>query len=310
MSCVRLVVIVCTTIHKTDQNIGRCYRRDPVRWCRLDGTPVTELTACVRPGAAPAGRLEFVLARGDYGVSMRRNGGVTHVLLFSLMSASCGSSQSSQPSPVTTSIAVTLPSVLPAGESVQATAMATLSNGEGKLLATGWQSDSMAVAAVTASGLVTGVANGFATISVTSDGVKGSKTVRVVPSYQGAWNGSYRVDRCSPFPTPAYAQFCIGYTAGTVIPLSMTFSQNGEVVDGQFVAGGLTSSSFVAAITRDGEVELKGTNTTFPYAYEFSWLLGATAPGRITGIVALRRSGSAGLIGGADVEGTIVSLTR
>lgn len=236
------------------------------------------------------------------------------LLLVALVAASCGGSTSQptqmQPTAVTTAIGITLPSVLRAGESVQATATATLSNGEGKLLATGWQSDATAVATVTNGGLVTGVANGVVTISVTSDGIRGSKSIRVVPSYHGAWNGSYRVDRCTPFPSPVYSQFCNGYAPGTVLPLSFTFSQNGEVVDGQFIAGGLVSSAYVAAINRDGGVEIKGTNSTNPYSSEFTWALAVPTPGRIAGIVALRRTGSSGLVGGADVEGTIVSLAQ
>ena len=51
-------------------------------------------------------------------------------------------------------------------------------------MTSGWLSDAAAVATVTNAGLVTGVANGRATIYVITGG-QGQQAVRVVPDYQG-----------------------------------------------------------------------------------------------------------------------------
>jgi len=137
-----------------------------------------------------------------------------------------------------------------------------------------------------------------------------SSTNRDRPNYQGQWTGSYRVDRCTPFPSETYASFCTGFAPGTTIPVSMTFSQNRDVVTGQFIAGGLISSGFVSALDTQGGVEIRATNSTFPYAYDFTWRLSIPEPRRLVGTVSLVRSGNAGLFGGANIEGTVVSLVR
>jgi hypothetical protein len=77
-----------------------------------------------------------------------------------------------------------------------------------------------------------------------------------------------------------------------------------------FTAGGLTSGSSTSALNADGGVVISGSNITFPFAYQFTWRLTAPAPGRLPGTLALRQSGSAGLVGGANVDATIVSLAR
>ena len=231
----------------------------------------------------------------------------TH-FVAALLSASCGGSLI-QPT-ITTSVAVALPSVLKVGDAAQATAVATLNNGDAKPLSIGWRSDAPGVAAVTNAGLVTGVTNGVANISVTSGGVQGTKSLRVVPNYHGRWTGAYQVDRCTPLPTPAYDTFCSGYQPGTVILLTMTFAQNGDVINGQFIAGGLVSSGFASALNGDGSAEVRASNITFPYQYGFTWRLAVPTPGKIDGTVLLARSGSGGLVGGANIEGTILFLTQ
>ena len=80
---------------------------------------------------------------------------------------------------------VTLASVLRVGESVQASAVATLDDGSTRSLTTGWRSDVPEVATVTDGGLVTGAAAGHANIYVIAGGVQGLRSLRVVPDYHG-----------------------------------------------------------------------------------------------------------------------------
>jgi hypothetical protein len=67
----------------------------------------------------------------------------------------------------------------------------------------------------------------------------------------------------------------------------MTFSQNGDVVTGQFVAGELVSNGFVSALDAQGAVEIRAANIMFPYAYNFTWRLSIPERGRMIGTVAL-----------------------
>lgn len=131
---------------------------------------------------------EFAAARQAIG-DMR----IGALISSALLAVSCGGSPTGPNR--TASIAVTLPSVPRVAETAQATAVATLNTGDARPLSTGWRSDAPAVAAVTNAGLVTGVANGVATISITSDAVQGTKSLRVVPSYHGQWTGSYMNSR-------------------------------------------------------------------------------------------------------------------
>src|SRR5262245_10210871 len=97
---------------------------------------------------------------------------IVFVLCAALLAA-CGGSDSgptAAPSPTTTSITVTLDNPVKIGDTKQASATATLSNGTSQPLTTGFQSDSPNVATTTPTGAVTGVGNGFATVYIISGG--------------------------------------------------------------------------------------------------------------------------------------------
>ncbi|HEX2602232.1 MAG TPA: Ig-like domain-containing protein, partial [Gemmatimonadaceae bacterium] len=86
------------------------------------------------------------------------------------------------PNPIT-STTVTLASPTAIGTTTQATA--TFKDASGNLVAatiTGWSSDNTSVATVTASGVVTSVGLGTATITVSSNGPPGSAAMVVAPS--------------------------------------------------------------------------------------------------------------------------------
>jgi len=236
------------------------------------------------------------------------------VFMSALLAASCGESNSAtQPtqSARTTGIVMTMPPLLKVGDTAQALAIAILGNGETRALSRGWRSDAPAVATVTTTGLVTAIANGVANISVASDDVQSGQSVRVVPNYHGRWTGTYLIDLCTSWPPgPSYIRFCNDYLPGTTFPLSMTFSQHGSLVSGQIVAGDLVSASFASALNADGSVEAQASTITPGFKYNFTWRLTVTRPGRIVGSVQLARDGNAGAVGGANIQGTILSLEQ
>ncbi len=237
---------------------------------------------------------------------------VAALFLLAATSASCGNSNSGSggPSGVTTNVAVSVPAIMKVGEAVQATAVATLSGGSAKPVSSGWYSDAPAVATVSATGVVTGIANGLANISATADGVQGTSRIRVVPNYEGQWSGVYKIDRSTPFPSSSYQNMCTDYTAGLSYSLSMTLAQTGQSVTGQVNAGGVQSPAVVSLIDATGATSLVTSSTNSVYQYDFTWRLSVPAPGQIAGTVSLSRTGSAGLIGGCAIEGTILTLTR
>lgn len=203
-----------------------------------------------------------------------------------------------------------VPPHLRVGQTAQASATATRSNGTAELVGTGWRSSDPGVATVSDAGLLTGVGNGRTTISVSAGGQPAQQEVRVVPDYEGSWTGALLVDSCTPFPSRSYAHHCNGYQAGAVFPLSMTLSQSGEAVTGQFTSNGLVFTSFVVPVDAAGAVALFGTNIRNPYQTDAIFHVSSPTRGQITGTTRWERRGSSGLIGTATVEGTIVTLTR
>jgi|RhiMethySRZTD1v2_1073278.scaffolds.fasta_scaffold08592_7 Big-like domain-containing protein len=114
----------------------------------------------------------------------------------------CGGDEGSSgpntsPSGTTTTVAVTVPAPVRMGQTAQASGNETLSGGQTRSITSGWLSDAPGVATVTTAGLVTGVANGRATIYVVAGGRQGQQVVRVVPDYQGTWSGGLRVTSCT-----------------------------------------------------------------------------------------------------------------
>ena len=136
-------------------------------------------------------------------------------------------SSTSATSPATTAVSVTVSDPVRMGQTAQATGSETLTSGQTRSITSGWLSDAPAVASVTGTGLVTGVANGRATIYVVAGGRQGQQVVRVVPDYQGRWSGGLRVTSCSQTGIFAVAGFCTEFPAGETYRYDLSLSQSG-----------------------------------------------------------------------------------
>jgi hypothetical protein len=208
------------------------------------------------------------------------------LLLAATTAIACGGggSPSAPAGPSASSVIVTLPSTLVVGTNQQASAAAALSNGSSQAVTTGWRSDNPAVATVTDTGLVTPVANGSATIFVVFSGVQGQQVVRVVPNFQGQWRGSYIVLNCTQTGIYATINFCDG-KANTVLPTTLTLTQTGTAVSGNFFTGTLAYTSISAPIEADGTIVFSGTTTT-PSTIQItvSWRLASPENGKVTGV--------------------------
>ena len=224
----------------------------------------------------------------------------------------CGGSDSSPTGPsasataTATAIVATLDrNPLLIGQTGQATASVTLSNGQSQTVTSGWRSDVPTVATVSDTGMVTGVANGLANIYVVSNGRQGTINVRVAPNFQGQWRGSYAVQGCTE--SGAFVgQACSTFTVGRVLPTSMTLTQTGLAVSGQFQLGQIGFGSFSAPVESDGSAAFSAGDTQgSSISITTSWRINALVDGRLTGVhTQVWRAN--GLSGEARITATIV----
>jgi len=113
---------------------------------------------------------------------IRSFGGLLVAVGLTVFSLACGNSTTSP----TTATAISVPaSTVAVGQTSQLTAMAILAaSGAGTQDITSqatWKSDDNSIATVSASGVVTGVAQGATTVTATYQGMTGSGQVTVTP---------------------------------------------------------------------------------------------------------------------------------
>jgi hypothetical protein len=190
------------------------------------------------------------------------------IILLVLSPAACGggggSSSPTTPTPVTP--AATTASVAIAASTdmiaIQGTtifiANATMSDGSSKPgVSATWTSDAASVATVDSSGKVTGVGSGQATITAAYDTVRATRTIRVVPDYQGSWTGDYTVLSCSDSGTFRSEDWCKAALADGIIHVTMALTQTRDAVTGSWThkqMAGTTSGT----IESDGTLVLSG----------------------------------------------------
>jgi hypothetical protein len=208
--------------------------------------------------------------------------------------------------PTVSSVAVTLTSPLRVGQTTQAAATATLSNGTTETVTSGWQSDAAGVATVSAAGLVTAVANGTAAISISSGGRQGQQAVRVVPDYDGSWSGTYLVTACSETGVFATERFCAG-TLNSSPPVRFALTQSGTTVSASFLLGQLAFPAAAATIGADGGLPVESTLNE-NVRIVATWTLASGATG-LTGTVRQRWT-AASQAGEGVLDGRIVTVTR
>jgi hypothetical protein len=210
------------------------------------------------------------------------------VLLVPL--AACGGGSDPAPSPTTTGVTLTVTSPLRMGQTTQATATESLSTGETRAVTSGFQSDAPTVATVTQAGVVSGVANGRATIFVIAGGRQGQQLLRVVPDYQGEWDGGLRVTSCSETGIFAQLDFCDSFSPGTTTGYSLDVAQTGEQLTATASYGApIVFPQVSAAIREDGTAAFvpMGTFTEegITFTIEANFAINSTRVGQLTGTV-------------------------
>jgi hypothetical protein len=181
------------------------------------------------------------------------------------------------PSPTLTSVALTLntPGV---GATVQATALATMSNGTTSAITTGFGGDAAAVATVSSSGSVTGVSIGDVTVFVDYQGMRGTSRIHVLPNYSGIFIGTYTIDSCVDSGGVHDTGFCDTFTVGRSLPIGLNNTQSNTLtsVVGQFALGSLVGSAN-GTVSNGGELTYSGVFTSGTLKIDLQNLV-ATSP--------------------------------
>ena len=201
-----------------------------------------------------------------------------------------GPSSTTAPSPTTTAVTVTVSNPVRMGQTAQATGSETLSDGQTRAITSGWLSDAAAVATVTNGGLVTGIANGRATIYVVAGGRQGQEVVRVVPDYQGRWSGGLRVTSCTQTGVVATLGFCDDNQVGMTYRYALSLSQSGAQMSAMVDYGApLLFPSIAAPIREDGTSaftpSMSATDSGVTVSIETAFNINSTRVGDLTGTV-------------------------
>jgi hypothetical protein len=156
------------------------------------------------------------------------------------------------------------------------------------------------------------VGNGTATIFVASGSAQGSKLVRVVPDYQGAWAGRYQVATCTSDGIVRSAGICTtSPRVGDTLPISASLTQTGDQVVGTVSLGTITSPTLTTGINADGGIIVSAImNSDNVARINASFNLNQVTQGQITGVVSTSWLATGGFPGSANFSGPIVSGGR
>lgn len=233
------------------------------------------------------------------------------LLAFPMGCGGEGGSTPAAPSPTVQSITVSSSSdLLSIGASETFTATASMSNGGSQTISGGsWGTDALFAATVeAATGRVTGVGSGMATVFVDYQGRRGTKLIRVLPNYQGTWSGSYAIRTCSHTGDFARINFCGNFPENRVFPTNLNVTQDRDRVQGRFFLGSLGGDA-TGPVQADGRLLLAGAIQEPTSTIETSWTLQSTTAGRITGSFSFLWRGT-GLSGDMRVTADIRDLNR
>lgn len=244
-------------------------------------------------------------------VSMIKTGRCAASLLVLALLSGCNGDSPTDPQVNPSSVTVNLRDVILAGVSVVATATATMPNGQTQAVTTGWRSDAPTVATITDNGNLNPLANGEATITVSLQGVQGSKRIRVAPNYDGRWQGMQVMTACAA--TGIFLGICEedGGFVGLQFPISLTARHpNDLTVSGEASIEELPFPTFTTQIESDGRIRFTSTAIVDFITAETSWNINSSEIGRATGTI--RERYTAPGVGAGDVvfESNLVGFMK
>lgn len=203
------------------------------------------------------------------------------------MTAACAGKTSSPVAPVGVSaLTIQTNGEVLLGAGVRFAALATSTDGSSTAASGSWTSDAPSVAAVdSATGIVTGVSVGRASISIDYGGHRATTVVVVRPNYAGNWVGRYAVAGCQTTRRGGSASCEERYVGPGEWDLQLTLTQSAGVVSGRVFIGSpiapptntaqldMTNPVVSGVIAEDGRLRLQEKQTMYswflpvPYGY-------------------------------------------
>ena len=162
---------------------------------------------------------------------MKRFIGIVSIVL-AIAGAACGNSTPATPGPTVSSLAMSPGTdYLKLKGTEKFSVTATYSSGTTEAVNASWSSDNQSVATVDASGTVTGVGAGQATITATYQGKAATRGLRVIPDYSGNWIGSWGlVPNGCTVSGDFRPEWCLGVQGS--FPATMNLIQSRDYVSG------------------------------------------------------------------------------
>jgi len=122
-----------------------------------------------------------------------------------------------------------------------------------------WGGDSPSVATVdAATGVVTGIGTGRVTIWAENTGGRATRLLRVLPSYNGTWSGSYSLTGCQATGDFAAIGFCGVFFQGQILNIGFGVTQSRDQVTGTFSLGEIQGMLASSVVNEDGSLPLTG----------------------------------------------------
>jgi len=140
-------------------------------------------------------------------------------------------------------------------------AVVNYDNGTSEFVSTNvtWNSDAPTVASVDTTGVVRGLSSGWATVYADYQGMRGTRKLRVLPDYQGRWEGDWMVTACRD--EGDWEGGCFGFPTGELFGLTLVVTQTRDVVSGTTDFGDDLPGPVTGSIDESGTLSVGGTYT-------------------------------------------------
>lgn len=148
------------------------------------------------------------------------------------------------PTPVSLTITPAATTLLKIGDDQVYTATVRWSDGHNSTETATWTSDNASVATIDGTGKAHAVGSGEVTLVAHAQNLQSNLKIRVVPNYQGTWNGDYTVRSCTATGAFTPSDWCgsDGFTIGEINPITIAITQSGDALSGTISLGAITTT--------------------------------------------------------------------
>jgi len=134
----------------------------------------------------------------------------------------------------------------------------------GKVTRPQWASDAPTVATVdAATGQVTAVGIGTATIVADVNGIRATKLIRTLPNFSGSWEGQHQDVDCQSSGDFVRIEPCVSYWDLSIRATIMTLTQHRDQISGTVNIGERVSANVAGSVLSDGTLQFAGALRDF-----------------------------------------------